>query len=128
MKISEQVRLQMALTVIEHHSERTEEYQRAVGAIKDLLDESSEPNQEKRNFRWAYAAIVALAKRKLKEANETRENEDDWPGGQEWNDLAGTSKSIFLHQAREEAGIPHDEFLEGIRSGEYEVDDLYEKP
>lgn len=84
--------------------------------------------KEQRNFRWAYAAVVALAKRNLQQMNDERERPNDWPGGQEWSDLAGTSKSICLRRAREEAGIPHDEFLDGIRSCEYDIDDLYEKP
>jgi hypothetical protein len=82
-------------------------------------------SKEERHFRWAYMAVVHVAKQKLAQANAAREDEQNWPAGQEWNDLAGSSKSIFLRQAREELGIPHDEFLEGIRSGDYNVDDLF---
>ena len=80
---------------------------------------------EERNFRWAYAALVELAKVCLDKANAEAEP-GAWPAQQEWDDLGSTSKSAFLHEAREMAGIPHDEFLEGIRSGAYDVDDLFD--
>jgi len=83
--------------------------------------------KERRNFRWAYAAVVALAKERLREANEARESPAEWPAGQEWAALNGSSKSIFMRRAREELGIPHNEFLEGVRGGEYDVDDLFEE-
>lgn len=86
-----------------------------------------EPSKEERNFRWAYALLVELAKVCLDKAN-TEAEPGAWPAGQEWDDLSGTSKSVFLHQARDMAGIPHEEFLAGIRAGEYEVDDLFDKP
>lgn len=70
--------------------------------------------------------MVALAKRHLKDMNGEREHENDWPAGQDWEGLAGSSKSIFMKKARDEANIPHDEFLEGIRNGEYDVDDLFD--
>lgn len=83
--------------------------------------------KELRNFRWAYKLLLALAKRCLADANANREHERDWPAGQQWNELVGSSHAVFLRSAREEAGIPHDKFLEGIRSGEYDVEDLYDK-
>ena len=52
----------------------------------------------------------------------------EWPAQEEWDDLGGTSKSTFLHRARDRAGIPHDKFLAGIRDGKYDVDDIYAKP
>ena len=84
-------------------------------ASDDLL---SLPN-EHRNFRWAYALLVELAKVELEAAN--AECGKAWPAGQEWEDLGATSKSEFLFRARDRVGIPHDEFLEGVRSGEYDV-------
>jgi len=82
---------------------------------------------EERNFRWAYQLLLALAKRRLKDANDEREHPNDWPAGQEWDELSGSSQKTFLRGAREEAGIPHEEFLALIRSGEYDVEDLYDK-
>jgi hypothetical protein len=83
--------------------------------------------QEERNFRWVYQLLLVLAKRCLADANATRENENDWPSGQEWEDLNSSSHAIFLRQAREEAGIPHEEFLPLVRNGTYDVDDLYDE-
>lgn len=79
-----------------------------------------------RNFRWAYQLLLALAKRRLADANLNREDENDWPAGQEWHEMVGSSHSIFLRGAREEAKIPEDAFMGVIRSLEYDVDDLYE--
>jgi hypothetical protein len=84
-------------------------------------------NKEQRNFRWAYAAILALAKRNLADANEKVKGTRNWPGGQEWHELCGSSHAVFLRAAREEAGIPHAEFLEGVRAADYDVSDLYDK-
>lgn len=81
---------------------------------------------ERRNFNWAYALLLRLAVRQLADANAKRENERDWPAGQYWDELNSTSHSIFLHRARDEAGIPHDAFLDPIRDGTYDVTDLYE--
>jgi hypothetical protein len=80
---------------------------------------------ERRNFRWAYALLVALAQRHLTDANSSAPA-GCWPNGQKWSGLSGSSKAIFLTRAREEAGIPQDEFLAVVRSGAVEVDDLYE--
>lgn len=80
-----------------------------------------------RNFRWAYQLLLALAKRKLAEANTNLADPNEWPAGQQWHEMNGTSHSIFLRQAREEAGLPHEAFLALIRAGEYDVDDLYEQ-
>lgn len=79
-----------------------------------------------RNFRWAYQLLLALAKRRLADANADRESENDWPAGQRWHEMVGTSHSIFLRGAREEAGIPEEAFMGIIRSLECDVDDLYE--
>lgn len=90
---------------------------------------SARPWERVQFFRWAYAAIVALAIRRLKQANDENKaagEENCWPAGQEWRDLAGSSRASFLRLAREEAGIPNDEFLAVVRSGDIDVDDLYE--
>lgn len=84
-------------------------------------------NKETRNFRWAYSLLIELAKAKLAERNSNLVDKEEWPAGQTWNQLGNTSKSIFLMEAREAAGISHEEFLEGIRDGSYDVDDIWEK-
>lgn len=101
-------------------------------AVHDLVAEDPQmPSPEAvRNFRWAYKLLLALAKRCLKERNEAlvRDGEPNtWPAGQEWHEMVGSSHSVFLHIARDEAGIDRDEFLAQVRSGRYDVDDLYEQ-
>jgi hypothetical protein len=83
---------------------------------------------EERNFRWAYQLLLALAKRRLRDANDEREHPNDWPAGQEWDELVGSSHGTFLRSALQEAGVPYKEFLALIRSGEYDLDDLYDPP
>lgn len=82
---------------------------------------------ELRNFRWAYQLLVALAIRNLEEYKRTCEP-GEWPGDQDWEDLVDSSRSVFLHKAREEAGIDHDEFLAYVRAGMGdEVADIYDQ-
>lgn len=90
-----------------------------------LLDELEAKN--KRFFRWAYALLVELAVVELERMNSERTAENNWPAGQEWDDINGSSRSIFLRMAREKAGIDNDEFLAVVRSGRFDVDDLYER-
>ena len=75
-------------------------------------------------FRWAYAAVCALAVKLLEEDNRTCG--DNWPAGQSWDDIGGSSKSIYLHRARELAGIPHADFLAVVRADSDAVEDIYE--
>lgn len=89
-------------------------------------DDMKEPSDEARTyFRWAYALLLALAKRCLADANAECAGTRNWPAGQEWHELVGTSHAVFLRQAREEAGVPHEAFLELVRSGRIDVYDLY---
>lgn len=100
-----------------------------MSSIKPQTATDAQPDYKaiaKRNFRWAYQLLLALAKRRLAEANAAREDDNDWPAGQEWHEMVGSSHSIFLRGAREEAGIPEDAFIRVIRSSECDVDDLYE--
>lgn len=76
--------------------------------------------QAHRYFRWAYALLIALAKTELAKDNLTCGK--NWPAGQQWDELVGTSHSIYLRRAREIAGIPHDEFLATVRGEEYGED------
>ena len=71
-------------------------------------------------FKWAYIGVVYLAQIFFNR----RVNE--WPAGQTWSQLNGTSRSIFLKQAREALGIDHELFLTAVRSGKYDIDDIYE--
>ena len=61
--------------------------------------------------KWLVRALVTLAKRHLADANSTPEVQaGEWPAGQEWSQLGHTSQHAFMRRAREEAGIPHDEY------------------
>jgi hypothetical protein len=75
-----------------------------------------------RHFRWAYALLLELAKEELAKANAEVAGTRNWPGGQQWNELVGSSHAVFLRKARERAGIPHDEFLAVVRGEEYGED------
>lgn len=83
--------------------------------------------QEETNFRWAYALLLELAKIELEIAN-AEAKPGHWPAQQEWDDLGDSSRSTFLHLARDRVGIPHDKFLENIRNGKYDVDDIFFRP
>lgn len=76
-------------------------------------------------FRWAYAAVCALAVKLLAEDNRTCGK--NWPAGQSWDDLGGSSKSAYLHRARELAGIPHADFLAVVRADSDAIEDIYER-
>ena len=81
-------------------------------------------DEEKRLFRLAYAMNVALAKELLAKDNMTCGT--NWPAGQEWGDLVGSSRSTYMRLARERAGITdHNSFLAPVRSGEVDVEDIY---
>lgn len=68
-------------------------------------------------FRWAYAALAELAKDELAKTNRALEDPQFWPCGMSWDQLVGSSQSIFLRKARDRAGIDHAEFLAPIRCG-----------
>lgn len=70
-------------------------------------------------FLDVYAGVIVKAKELLTKANQARGDADDWPAGQKWEQLAGTSKSIFMHQAREAIGIDHETFLKVVRAWPY---------
>lgn len=77
-------------------------------------------SDEEKNFQWAWLALQALAKRCLADSNANAEP-GCWPAGQEWEDLAGSSQSIFMREARKEAGISEDEFIKALHSCKYEL-------
>lgn len=71
-----------------------------------------------RFWKWAYALNVAAAKLALRarRAEQRLAGETHlWPGEQDWNNLVSTSHAVFLREARELAGINHDEFLAVVR-------------
>ena len=75
--------------------------------------------------KWLVRALVTLAKRHLADANGTPEAlAGEWPAGQEWNELGHTSQHSFMHRAREEAGIPHDEYRALIEAATMDSDEL----
>jgi hypothetical protein len=70
-------------------------------------------------FQWAYRLLIALAKR-------CQQDEGTMHRGQEWSGLVGTSHSMYLKRARQEAGIPEEEFLDVVRN-KIDVSDIYEE-
>ncbi|MCP4394869.1 MAG: hypothetical protein GY804_11485 [Alphaproteobacteria bacterium] len=85
-------------------------------------------SEKEKIFKWAYRLLLALAIRNLEDANISRGDENNWPAGQKWHQLVGSSHGVFFRKAREEAGIfEHAEFLEYIRSGKVNVNDIYDE-
>ena len=82
------------------------------------------PALDTRLFRWLYAAVVNVAKDELRQANEGCGT--NWPMGQTWEQLGGSSRGTFMHAARERLGIPHDEFLAIVRSGAVDVEEIFD--
>ena len=68
-------------------------------------------------FLELYAKVVAKAKQLLEETNKTCGK--NWPAGSKWEDLVGTSKSIFMFSAREALLIDDKHFLEIVRNWPY---------
>lgn len=64
-----------------------------------------------------YGKVVTKAKEILAEENKTCG--DHWPGGQAWEGLAGTSKSIFMTRARRALEIDEAAFLYTVRNWPY---------
>jgi len=77
-------------------------------------------------YRWAYAALVELARLEIEAANVSRAMPADWPAGQAWEGLGSTSRSTFLELARERVGVSSAAFLRVVRSGLVDVEDLWE--
>lgn len=76
-------------------------------------------------------ALVALAKRNLADENSKLKkdgNLDCWPAGMKWNQMVGTSHSIFLDRARNEADIGDFIYKDIIRTNkDIDLDELWEK-
>ena len=75
-----------------------------------------ETEVEKKLWEMLYRSQMALAIMCLDEANRKRENEADWPAGQEWNEMVGSSHAIFCRIAREKAHIDHEAYLDILRN------------
>lgn len=79
-------------------------------------------------FVACYRALLALAKRKLADAkaeNKRRGESDCWPKDMEWSDMVGSSHSIFMRQAREEAGVDHEWYNRELEKNEEHVASIY---
>ncbi len=96
---------------------------------------SSKPNQfktdlEKLLWKMLYKSQMALAIMCLDEMNRERENENDWPAGQEWMDLVGSSCAIMCRIARTKSDVDHQTYLDILRNNEDAMDiagPIYEK-
>lgn len=77
-------------------------------------------------FRRQYVVVLLQAKGRLRLMNELVGQSGEWPAGQEWASLGGSSRAVFMREAREVLGIDDDTFLEPIREGRVDVQDLYE--
>lgn len=75
-------------------------------------------NLEKKLWEMLYKSQLTLGIKYLEEKNKNRENENDWPIGQKWSELSGSSKAIFLKIAREKSGINHIDYLNILRSSD----------
>lgn len=78
--------------------------------------ETFKTDLEKQLWEMLYRSQTALAVMCLNEANRNREEENDWPAGQEWGDLSGSSQAAFARAGREKAGIDHDIYLHILRN------------
>lgn len=73
---------------------------------------------EKQLWEMLYRSQMALAVMCIDRANRNRGSENDWPAGQEWNEMVGSSHAIFCRVARAEAGIDDDAYLDILRNNE----------
>jgi hypothetical protein len=73
---------------------------------------------EKQLWEMLYRSQMALAVMCLDEANRNLEDPQDWPCGQQWYELVGSSHAIFSRRAREKAGIDHNIYLGILRNNE----------
>ncbi len=81
-----------------------------------------ETEQEKLLWEMLYKSQMALAIMCLDEMNRTRENENDWPAGQEWADCVASSHAIFCRAAREKANIDDQAYLDILRNNQDALD------
>jgi hypothetical protein len=80
-----------------------------------MYHENFETDMEKTLWEMLYKSQLALAKVCLEERNRSREEENDWPAGQTFTELGGSSKATFFGTARDVAKIDHDKYLHILR-------------
>lgn len=69
-----------------------------------LSSQTGSADTEIKQLRGAVWALAdTLARRCLADANEDREGQSEWPAGQSWGELVGSSQSIFRGRAYAEA-------------------------
>lgn len=100
----------------------------AVGAGSQDLDALPRPGwpSYRQVFRWAYAAVLELARLELDATNATAEDSAAWPAGQSWDELGASSRATFMDLARDRLGISRAAFLAVVRSGLVETEDLWD--
>jgi len=107
------------LHAMNEHARLERAFQAGQSAAKVLEERTKE-----RYYLWAYRLCVAFAKHLLTDASAAAEA-GDWPDGLEWSGCVGTSRSVFMQEARDLAGITHNDFLEPVRADFYDVLDLW---
>lgn len=70
-----------------------------------------------KEFIAQYKKVVAKARRELAKDNKTCG--DNWPAGQLWVDLGGSSRAIFMTKARKALGIDEESFKATVRKWPY---------
>lgn len=73
---------------------------------------------EKQLWKMLYKSQRALAIMCLDEANRLRKNKNDWPAGQKWADMVGSSHTFFHQRARDKADINHKTYLDLLKGNE----------
>lgn len=74
-----------------------------------------------KQMKWAWAAVLTLAKQELDKANSNREEDLDWPTGMTWDKLTGSSRGIFVKRAVRQLDIPYIDFIEATK--DIEIDE-----
>ena len=82
-------------------------------------------NLERQLWEMLYRSQTALSIMCLDEANREREFHNDWPAGQEWHELVGSSHASFNRVARNRAGIDNKKYLHILR--DYDDDGISER-
>lgn len=101
-------------------------YLRANAAVEEVARAVAERvkaemrEERDRRAQMAHDLLIALAKRRLVDANNECEV-GAWPNGQEWDELSQSSRDVFKHEAREEAGVDHAAYIKPLREGTIHV-------
>lgn len=92
----------------------------------ERTEKKFETELELKLWEMLYRSQTALAIECLKQRNLSRAEEREWPCGQGWNDLSGSSKAVFTREARLTAGIPDDGYLAILRKN-HDAGDIAEE-